>query len=95
MLLPMYACQAVVASGRQLLEWHGCRDVYSGVGSALNTTLNTATIARSGAKELATARRLEIALDVGLGLAYLHSATPAVIHRDVKGWDGCLTDCLT
>lgn len=39
----------------------------------------------SGVKELSTARRLEIALDVGLGLAYLHSATPAVIHRDVKG----------
>ena len=38
-----------------------------------------------GAKELAMARRLEIALDVALGLAYLHAAQPAVIHRDVKG----------
>ncbi len=29
-------------------------------------------------------RILEIALDVALGLEYLHSRTPAVVHRDLK-----------
>ncbi len=38
---------------------------------------------------MSPARRLEVALDVAHGLAYLHNATPAVLHRDLKGC-GCV-----
>lgn len=43
----------------------------------------------AGGRVMSPARRLEVALDVAHGLAYLHNATPAVLHRDLKGC-GCV-----
>ena len=34
--------------------------------------------------KLSWQRRVEIMLDAALGMAYLHSCTPPVMHRDLK-----------
>jgi serine/threonine protein kinase len=51
---------------------------------SLNDVLKRARTSTSLRGHLDWSRRLHMALDAAKGMLYLHSCTPAVIHRDLK-----------
>jgi serine/threonine protein kinase len=69
--------------------WHGIRKPlfvlaeYCSRGS-LYDVLRRARSNPERAAELTWSLRLNMAVDAARGMLYLHTATPAIIHRDVK-----------
>ena len=51
---------------------------------SLTDVLHQARISRDPAAALSWARRLSIAAEAAAGMAYLHSRTAPVVHRDLK-----------
>lgn len=51
---------------------------------SLYSVLQRARQSSEAASQLGWQRRLGMALDAAVGLLYLHSLQPAIIHRDVK-----------
>ena len=78
-LVDYYVSYAYVSSQRECpLTWRlMCLREYLARGSLYRLLHHTQVT-------LEFRRRLKMGIDISKGMAYLHSATPAIVHRDLK-----------